>query len=389
MQQLGEVSLSKVVSHYLNLHDRAREKGTDLDQAISFFENRYCPEITEITILNAKNEYLKTRHGISDATRSNYEVGLVLLLKPDPNKLVHAFTVGDLETSLKKYTNTRSRRSFRTIFSGFFNWAVRHHYCLENPCKRFDKLPKDMTQIALLSLDDVQRLLYAAVCYQDGAAASSIAIGLFAGLRPSEIADLKPEDIGGKVIRVSGGKLRRKLKRSVPISNVLAAWLKDYPFTGLPSGWIYKMKTLKKATDARNWVQDIIRHTSISFQTERDQNEALTAYNCGTSVKMMDLHYRNSIDDEEIIKAFWDLTPKQLVATKPEVTVPSKAKIAWPSKSQLEKLVWEKPLIHAAADLGVSDVALRKRCVKLGISLPANGHWLRRRQNDEASMKPA
>jgi hypothetical protein len=40
-------------------------------------------------------------------------------------------------------------------------------------------------------------------------------------------------------------------------------------------------------------------------------------------------------------------------------------------------LVWAKPLIHAGKDIGVSDVALKKRCVKLGIQLPRLGHWMR------------
>jgi hypothetical protein len=35
-------------------------------------------------------------------------------------------------------------------------------------------------------------------------------------------------------------------------------------------------------------------------------------------------------------------------------------------------------LIHAARDIGVSDVALKKRCVKLGIELPRQGHWVKR-----------
>ena len=72
--------------------------------------------------------------------------------------------------------------------------------------------------------------------------------------------------------------MRRKLKRTVPIPPVLAAWLKKYPFKGLPTGWDYKMKELKKATKAKKWVQDIIRHTSLSFQTERDKDEAITAF---------------------------------------------------------------------------------------------------------------
>ena len=377
IQQLGEGSLSQVVVDYLRLRSRANEKGGDLDQVISFFEARYRPETKEITILNAKEEFLNTRHGISAATRANYDIGLSLLLKPNPNELVHSFTIGDLENVLKKYTNTRSQRSFRVIFSGFFNWAVRHHYCLENPCKRFDKLPRDMSQIATLSLDESKRLLYAAMIHQGGVAAAAIAIGLFAGLRPSEIRDLAQEDILKEKIRVSGGKLRRTLKRSVPIPPVLAEWLKEFPFEGIPRGWDGKMKTLKKATKAQKWVQDIIRHTSITLQTERDKNEAFTAYNCGTSIQMMNLHYRDTIDDDETVAEFWDLTPQKLHAKKPSVELPGKPKIAWPDKKILAKLVWQKPLIHAAKDIGVSDVALKKHCVKLCIELPPRGHWAR------------
>jgi integrase len=72
-----------------------------------------------------------------------------------------------------------------------------------------------MSQIAALTLEEVKRLLYAATRLQDGTAAATVAIGIFAGLRPSEIKDLKSADIGERGIKVTGGKLRRKLKRSV------------------------------------------------------------------------------------------------------------------------------------------------------------------------------
>jgi hypothetical protein len=59
------------------------------------------------------------------------------------------------------------------------------------------------------------------------------------------------------------------------------------------------------------------------------------------------------------------LTPAVLLAKEPEVTLTSSSKIARPSKGKREKLVWAKLLIHAAADVCLSDVALRKHCVKL------------------------
>jgi integrase len=298
-------------------------------------------------------------------------------LKPDPNKLVHTFSVSDIEMVLSRYPKVATRRTFAAIFGIFFRWAIRHHYCLENPCERLDKLPKDMSQIAALSLDESKRLLRSSMDWRDGVTAPVVAIGLFAGLRPSEISDLKPEDILEDRIRVSGGKMRRKIKRVVPIVPVLAAWLKEYTFEGLPAGWNYKFKILKKATKAENWVQDIIRHTSITFQAERDQNEALTITNCGTSIDMMNRHYRVILDDAKAVQEFWELTPAKVRASKVVVDLPTKQGIDWPAKSKLKKLVWQKPLIHAAKELGVSDVALKKHCVKLGIELPPRGYWLR------------
>ena len=370
--------IAKIVTHYLGLEARAKAKGVNLDNALSFVEANYRAETRKVTVLNAYNDFVAGKKDGSDKTETHYKSSLKHLLKPDPNRYVHDFTVSDIEQILGRYKNLNSKRTYRRAFSAFFNWAVRHHYCLENPCDRLDKLPKDMSQIAALSLDECKRLIHAATLMEDKPTVACVAIGLFAGLRPSEIRDLKEEDILKDKIRVSGGKLRRQLKRSAPIPPVLAEWLKECPFKGLPSGWDGKMKRLKKATKAKKWVQDIIRHTSITFQTERDKNEALTAYNCGTSIQMMNRHYRDSIDDEKTVAEFWNLTPAKLLAKPPKVELEIKRRVDWPEKKALAKLVWQKPLIHAARDIGVSDVALKKHCVKLGIELPKPGHWVRR-----------
>jgi integrase len=368
--------LARAVSRLTDLEARAQAKGGDLDAALAFYESHYRPEVAEISVLNARNEFIQTRVGLSPKTLHGYKSSIGLLLNPDPNKPLHRFTVADIETILARYNNINSKKVHRRAFSVFFGWAVRHHYCLEDPCKRLDKLPKAATHISIMSPDEVTRLLTAATRYHNGATVAGVAIALFAGLRPSELADLQPGDINGQRIRVSGGKMRRKINRTVPIPPNLAAWLKKYPFRGLPAGWDYKTKILKAATNARNWVQDILRHTSISYQAERDKNEGLTAFNNGTSKQMMDSHYRNVIDNPVAIKAYWTLTP----ATLPkdiEVTLPADDKVTWPTKAKLAKLVWQKPMMHLAKDLGVTDVAIKKHCVKAGIELPPPGHWQR------------
>lgn len=47
------------------------------------------------------------------------------------------------------------------------------------------------------------------------------------------------------------------------------------------------------------------------------------------------------------------------------------------SPEKLAKLVWEVPTSQIAADFGVSDKAVEKRCKKYGIPKPPRGYWAR------------
>jgi hypothetical protein len=163
------------------------------------------------------------------------------------------------------------------------------------------------------------------------------------------------------------------MNRRVPMPSILKTWLSMYPFNGQSKGFTYKMKILKKATQASRWVQDIIRHTSISFQLERDHDEAYTAFNNGTSRTMIERHYRDVVDDPKTVDEFWLLSPDSLKNIT--VKLPNGQSFdQWPDDKELAKLVFEKPLTRLAKDLGVSDNAIRKRCIKRDIKLPKNGH---------------
>ncbi len=45
------------------------------------------------------------------------------------------------------------------------------------------------------------------------------------------------------------------------------------------------------------------------------------------------------------------------------------------TRQELYDLVWSTPAIKLAADFGVSDVAISKRCQKLGVPRPSRGYW--------------
>ncbi len=49
-----------------------------------------------------------------------------------------------------------------------------------------------------------------------------------------------------------------------------------------------------------------------------------------------------------------------------------------PDKETLEKLVWSKPSVELAIELGVSDRMIGKWCAKFGIDKPPRGYWTKR-----------
>jgi predicted transcriptional regulator of viral defense system len=62
------------------------------------------------------------------------------------------------------------------------------------------------------------------------------------------------------------------------------------------------------------------------------------------------------------------------------------AVVSWDRQS-LEQEVWAEPLKQLARRYGVSDVALAKRCRKLGIALPGRGYWAKKLRLDPTHVR--
>ena len=52
-------------------------------------------------------------------------------------------------------------------------------------------------------------------------------------------------------------------------------------------------------------------------------------------------------------------------------------KSKWYSRDDLYELIWSRPMTKLAGEFGISDVALSKKCKKLGIPRPGLGYWRR------------
>ena len=126
-------SIAAVVSHYRQLEERVPALDVTLDEAVRYSESHYRPEQQEMSIEEARSGFIKSRQGLRPHTVAHYEHATKHLLKPDPGKPVHKFTVTDLEEILGRFKNANTIRTFRRSISVVFEWAVRHHYCPSTP----------------------------------------------------------------------------------------------------------------------------------------------------------------------------------------------------------------------------------------------------------------
>lgn len=63
-------------------------------------------------------------------------------------------------------------------------------------------------------------------------------------------------------------------------------------------------------------------------------------------------------------------------STKPERTPkPRPTKASWPPTEVLAAMVWANSALTVAKRLGVSSVAVKKRCARLGLPTPSRGYW--------------
>lgn len=148
-----------------------------------------------------------------------------------------------------------------------------------------------------------------------------LVIGMFCGLRISEIERAGWEDIDWDTKTIHAGKYKRKnsmSNRHVNIAPVALAWLERYrqasgPF--IETGYAGRRADLQKLRELTfDFDANIFRHTFGSYHNEAFKNSPLTAQEMGhTSAEMIAKHYRKPIP-QLVALGFWNLTPDAVLS---------------------------------------------------------------------------
>lgn len=158
-----------------------------------------------------------------------------------------------------------------------------------------------------------------------------VAIGLFAGLRPFELAypgehrSLRWEDIDFeksyiKVRAEVDGKNR--IARYVKMSPNLTEWLlphrKRKGKIAMTRAAVIVSKDLRDKGVITSWENDVMRHSFCSYLLAKEQNIGLVAEQAGNSPEMIKKHYRRPLTQEEG-EAWFEIRPKHGKGEQAEV----------------------------------------------------------------------
>lgn len=227
-----------------------------------------------------------------------------------------------------------SVNSYRRMLVLVFNDAIKKKFTDENPAAKVIRSKEVQTETGIVSPPEAVRLLHGA----SSAILPVIAIGLFTGLRDSEIKRLDWADVRLDLghVRVRAAKAKGARKRTISISENLREWLTPIAKASGPV-WPPNGKKLMEAarrsagfgapkevaksleTHAMNpekailtkWPENALRHSFATYHVRFHKNSDALALEMGhTNTALIFAHYLNGDATEEEAAAFWNIRPQ-------------------------------------------------------------------------------
>jgi integrase len=304
---------------------------------------KHSPVRGKKTFAEVSKEFLTSRKnmGCKKTTMDNYASYMTTLNEEYSNVNVSEITLPEIEDWLSESTwQPRTRKNYIVTMTTVFNFAIKREYCVSNPAAKIDRPILDDIPPGILTLDQtctlLTRSMEEAPLLTDG-----LAIGLFAGLRRSELCALDWSEINreSRLIEVKASKAKTRKRRLVTISDNLAHWLDRDPQESGPV--VYRLvngerkrlsvdmfgEALRALVSPRGdtdetkghqaivdpWPHNAIRHSFGSYYYGHTKNENFTAAEMGNSPDVVMKDYRELVDPQSAAK-YWNIIPDNGIA---------------------------------------------------------------------------
>jgi len=293
--------------------DRELSKhGWTVQQAIRFAIQHLRKQKASVPIETAIEKLIETKkaRNRSKAYLQTLQTNLRRLAAAFPVRSVSTITTSDIESFLSSLPLApATKNTIRRDCVNLWSYSEKMGWVEKNVAEKTDMDPEVDSTPEILTPAQVASLLTAS---KDDVRAFH-AIGLFAGLRVSEIKrlDWGDVDLVGGFVHVSAKKSKTRSRRIVPILDALRAWITPVAKT---SGPIIQPNFRRRSTAARetagikDWPDNAMRHSFVSYRLADTGNAAQTAMESGHDQAVLFRHYRELVRPN-IAKRYFSIRP--------------------------------------------------------------------------------
>jgi len=316
---------------------RRLPSGTSLTTVIDDWLKRRAPAGGVKTTKEVGVEFLVSRRamGVRSRTYTQYESHLRII-----NEEFGELPIADVERShIEDWLSesewaARTRKNYLVTFTTLLNFCQDRELCPGNPAARIERPILEDRPPGILTVDQARKLLLVAakgVAGEKGARKAfaarpqmvpGLAIGLFAGLRRSEICrlDWSEIDLESGHIEVKASKAKTRQRRLVTIGSNLLAWIKPFAkknesVTPSKNEDVFgeNLKEIAEAAGIQEWPHNALRHSFGSYFFAKNKDENKTAAEMGNTPNIVFKHYRALVKEKDALE-YWRIQPKRPLA---------------------------------------------------------------------------
>ena len=321
-----------------------------LSNAVEYFLSSKTRGAKQISVNEARIKY-ESRDKFDDTSPSHQKSWKSVL-----DKFSHTFGERDLSTisveEIKDWIDRNDRsqelkRKDKAHLHALFSWARKQTYLKVNVVSAYEIPRFKRKEPVSLSIEQVHNLLFFATQVNKQSLVPYFALAIFAGLRPFEIKRARWEDIDWDegIIRARQRK-GGGFTRSVELPEICIEWLthvKGYEKKGqiTPDNYTKNFNVVRGAAgfkvskgsikscnwwglekhlkdcdkaDRPEWVNDICRHTAITYRLKIVKHIGEVAEWAGNSPDIINRNYRSVKNvTKKSTDAFYELTPEKVI----------------------------------------------------------------------------
>jgi len=293
-----------------------------LKDAAAYFMKYAKPDGGTLTLAAGHERFIAKckAEGLRPATIKSYDDQIKRLCRDlGKGKMLHEITLGVFEGWLGKAAKSQgTRKSYIRHLGAFFQYAVDRKHMVENPARKL-RAKMDAKPVTYLSAKDAAKLLTTASIH-DPELVPYIALGLFAGLRPSEIhgertghapldwrcihiADSEP------YIDITPEQDKNREGRHVDMTANLLKWLAPHKQDAGPIVYTRNRFETIVTKSGVTYGKDIMRHSFGTWHWAMHRHEGETAIQLGDTIKTVKKHYVNPRVKQSDAVKYWAVEP--------------------------------------------------------------------------------